>query len=238
MSKIIAICGLKGAGKDTVTDMLLYLFNVPKVFHSYFWFRKRKFLPYKHKYSKVAFADPIKEMLSHLLNMPRKNFESRTIKENCLVCFGGLDIVKNKTKDIIQYNTLSDSKFSKLAEKWDSELSARYYLTIRQVMQLFGTDIMRKLLDDKIWINCILNRGTNKNIIISDLRFIAEFEEVKRRNGTIVYVDRGLPYGNHRSESEIETMVNQNKFDFTIHNKNISLEQLFYLVKRYKELYL
>lgn len=54
---------------------------------------------------------------------------------------------------------LSDAKFSKLAKEWNPELSKQYKLTIRQVMQLFGTEIMRNYIDDKVWINSTLKKA-------------------------------------------------------------------------------
>lgn len=211
--------------------MLEFLLNTPKIFHSYFWYKHQTLVPKKKLYKTVAFADPIKEMLSHLLNMNREDFESRNIKENCVVCLKDLSKICTNGYDLESYNLLPDSKFSKLAKEWSPELSHRYYLSIRQVMQLFGTEIMRNILDDKLWINCILNRSNRNNLIISDLRFITEYEEIKKRNGFIIYIDRGLTPGTHKSESEMQILLNQNKFDLIIDNKNISLKELFNIVK-------
>ena len=231
MNNIIAISGLKNSGKSVVSSMLEFLFNTPKMFHSYFWYKYQNLVPKKKIYKTVAFADPIKEMLACLLNMDRSQFESRTIKETCLVNFTELSKIYTNECGLDLYNLLSDAKFSKLAKEWNPELSKQYYLSIRQVMQLFGTEIMRNILDDKIWINCVLGRAQNQNIIISDLRFITEYEEIKKRNGFIIYIDRGLTPGLHKSESEMQTLLNQNKFDLIIDNKNISLKELFDLIK-------
>ena len=231
MNKIIAISGLKNAGKSTVASMLEFLLNTPKIFHSYFFYKHQTLIPKKKSYKTIAFADPIKEMLSCLLNMDRWEFESRNIKENCIVCLKNLSKIYTNGYDIDAYNLLSDSKFSKIAKEWNPELSKQYYLSIRQVMQLFGTEIMRNTIDDKIWINCVLNRSYNQNLIISDLRFITEYEEIKNRNGFIIYIDRGLTPGLHKSESEMQTLLNQNKFDLIIDNKNINLKELFNLLK-------
>lgn len=231
MNNIIAISGLHGAGKTTVSRMLEFLLNTPKIFHSYFWFKHKCLVPKKHNYKTVAFADPIKEMLSSFLNMDRKEFESRDIKEHYLINFVTFDQVYDKAAYCDIYKTLPDSKFAKLAKEWNPELSKQYFLSIRQVMQLFGTEIMRNRLDDKIWINCILGRAHHQNIIISDLRFVTEFEEIKKRNGFIIYIDRGLTPGSHKSESEMQTLVDQNKFDLIIDNKDISLKELFNKIK-------
>lgn len=231
MNKIIAISGLKAAGKSTVASMLEFLFNTPKIFHSYFWYKHQKLILKKKRYTIVAFADPIKEMLCSLLNMQRWEFESRNIKENCVVCLADLSKIYTNGCGLDLYNLLSDAKFSKLAKEWNPDLSKQYYLSIRQIMQLFGTEIMRNTIDDKIWINCVLSRAHKSNLIISDLRFITEYEEVKNRDGFIIYIDRGLTPGLHKSESEMQTLLNQNKFDLVIDNKNINLKELFNLIK-------
>lgn len=232
MNKIIAVSGLKNAGKSTVASMLEFLLNTPKIFHSYFWYKHQNLIPKKKNYIVCAFADPIKEMLSHLLNMNREDFESRGIKENCFVNFSNFcKVYTNGIGPQFIPEYLPDSKFSKLAKEWNPELSKQYYLSVRQVMQLFGTEIMRNIIDDKIWINCVLGRANNQNLIISDLRFITEYEEIKKRNGFIIYIDRGLTPGLHKSESEMQTLLNQNKFDLIIDNKNICLKELFNLIK-------
>ena len=118
MNNIIAISGLKNAGKSTVASMLEFLLNTPKIFHSYFWYRHQNLIPKKKIYKTVAFADPIKEMLCHLLNMDREDFESRGIKENCFVNFSSFCKVYTNgigPQFILEY--LPDSKFSKLAKE-------------------------------------------------------------------------------------------------------------------------
>lgn len=118
MNKIIAISGLKGSGKNEVSSMLEFLLNTPKIFHSYFWYKHQNLIPKKKIYKTVAFADPIKEMLSHLLNMDREDFESRGIKENCFVSFSSFCKVYTNgigPQFILEY--LPDSKFSKLAKE-------------------------------------------------------------------------------------------------------------------------
>lgn len=118
MNNIIAISGLKGSGKNEVSSMLEFLLNTPKIFHSYFWYKHQALVPKKKLYKTVAFADPIKEMLSHLLNMDREDFESRGIKENCFVNFSSFCKVYTNgigSQFIPEY--LPDSKFSRLAKE-------------------------------------------------------------------------------------------------------------------------
>lgn len=68
-------------------------------------------------------------------------------------------------------------------------------------------------------------------LIISDLRFKAEAEAVKQKNGLLVYVYRPeIQPGNHASEKEVIELLNDKTFDMIIKN-NSSLESLFYKVK-------
>lgn len=117
MNNIIAISGLRGSGKTTVSRMLEFLLNTPKIFHSYFWFKHKCLVSKKHNYKTVAFADPIKEMLSSFLNMDRKEFESRDIKEHYLINFATFEQVYDKAAYSDVYITLPDSKFAKLAKE-------------------------------------------------------------------------------------------------------------------------
>ena len=232
MNKIIAISGLKNSGKNLISTIFEFLFNTPKIFHSYFWYKHRNLILNLFGYNNykiVAFADSIKDMLSDLLNIPRERFEDRDFKECWFIDLTTLTLLP--IHNIAFEEMLSDAKFSKLAKEWNPELSKQYKLTIRQVMQLFGTEIMRNYIDDKIWINSTLKKAWNQNIIISDLRFITEFEEIKKQNGFIIYIDRGLTPGLHKSESEMSELLEHNKFDLIINNKNISIKQLFNKVK-------
>lgn len=232
MNKIIAISGLKGSGKNTIAEMIMYLLNTPKIFHNYFCYQHKNLILNHNKYQIVAFADSIKEMLGSLLNIDKNKFEHRDFKENWFVNLSTLSLFPRHI--VLDNEILSDSKFTKLAKSWNPEYSNSYLLSIRQLMQLFGTEIMRNYISDKIWINNTLRKSLNKNIIISDLRFIVEYEEIKKHNGLVIYVNRDLKPGPHKSESEMQTLLDQNKFDLIIDNKDITLKQLFNKIKNIK----
>ena len=197
MNKIIAFSGLKGVGKSRSSGMLEFLLNTPKIFHSYFFYKHKHWFYNNRKYKVVAFADSIKEMLANLLNIDKSKFEDRDFKENCYLDLTTLTLLSAHI--VSDTERLSDSKFNRIAKEWTNETSKQYKLSIRQVMQLFGTEIMRNILDDKLWINSTLKKAQDQNIIISDLRFITEFEEVKKRNGFTIYIDRGYTPGLHKS---------------------------------------
>lgn len=204
--------------------MLEYILNAPKLFRTYFWYNTFKKWP--GKWSTTAFAKPLKQTLSVILNKPLDWFEDRINKEEMYV---RLDTLKIIPYYIIGDNdVLSENKFSKLIKSGEPLTG---YLSIRQLMQYYGTNVIRRFLGDKTWINTTLNQCENKNTIVSDLRFKVEYNEVKSRNGIVIYIERpGCLPGSHSSEREVLEMKEQGLFDYTIQN-NGSLKDLFNKIK-------
>lgn len=120
--------------------------------------------------------------------------------------------------------------------------------TIRDVMQVLGTDLLRQGFNNNIHIAMTL--GTmkeNKNYIITDTRFKNELKAVKDRGGITIRVDRprivGIRFilkdGAYKDEiikeHESETSLDNATFDYYINN-NGSLEELIEeVVKIYQD---
>lgn len=224
-NKLIAVSGVKGSGKDLVSDMLQYCLSVPKAFRQYFFYKHFNKL-IKPKYKKLAFADPLKKMLSDLLNIKLEHFYNRTFKESCIINVSTLQNSRETEK-------LSDSRFNKLVKQLDPSLTEAN-LSLRQLLQYFGTEIMQKYFGKRIWINSTL-ANRSKYTIISDLRFIEEYNAIKENGGLVIYINRpNYEFGQHASEREMKELLENNKFDFIINNDS-SVEDLFNQVKKYCE---
>jgi dephospho-CoA kinase len=152
--KIIAICGMKRSGKDTIADHIIS----------------------KYDYEKIKLADPLKKAVQILFN------------------FTDDQVGDSDDKDKIDPN-------------WG--------ITPRKVMQFFGTEIMQYKIQEilptigrKFWINSLIsnmNMNPTKKYIISDLRFLHEYEELIKQNVFIIKVTRKtelLNEDNHISEEE------------------------------------
>lgn len=228
-NKIISVAGLKESGKSLAADMLGYLLNAPKIFQTYTWYKIFRGKHINKNWEVTSFARPLKKCLSAILNVPIDWFEDRDNKENVYVSLNTLRLYpKYKLHpDII----LSENKFQKLIKSGEV-LPADYVLSVRQLMQYFGTEGVRHFLGDKTWINSTLNEANSKNIIVSDLRFKVELEEIKARNGRCIYIkrDTAVP-GSHASEKEVLELLEENKFDNIIDN-NGTLEDLFNNLKK------
>ncbi len=162
-------------------------------------------------------------MLSVLLDVPVEMFNERGFKEYWVVNVPTLELDDN------YYSKLSDSKFNKLVKNLNPSL-LEANLTIRQLMQYFGTQVMQTYFGRNIWINSTL-KHSSENTIITDLRFKAEYDAVKSLRGTVIYVDRPhYEFGQHASEREMEELLKNNKYDYVIKNDG-SIKQLFNKVK-------
>ena len=127
---IIAICGPKRAGKDTIADHLISKYN----------------------YEKIKIADPLKSVTKELFGFTEDQ------------------IGETDAKDIID-------------ERWG--------ITPRRALQFFGTEVMQykiqELLPDigrKFWINRLVEGSISNpgaKYVISDLRFLHEYEELYKK---------------------------------------------------------
>lgn len=219
--RLIAVSGVKGSGKDSVSSMLQYCLSVPKMFRQYFFYKSfRKWI--KPKYKRIAFADPLKRMLSDLLNISLDKFYIREFKEGCIINISTLEGSWLGEK-------LSDSKFNKLVKQLDPSLTEAN-LSLRQLLQYFGTEIMQKYFGKRVWINSTM-QNRSEYTIISDLRFIEEYNAVKEKKGVVIYINRpNYEFGQHASEREMKELLENDKYDFIINN-NGSIEDLFNQVK-------
>lgn len=86
-------------------------------------------------------------------------------------------------------------------------------LSPRQILQIAGTEGMRNAFakDFDIWSKVIerqvLELPEDSLVLISDLRFLTEFQTIKRLGGQCIKVVRpNLPEDTHRSETELDQL--------------------------------
>ena len=126
----------------------------------------------------------------------------------------------------------------------------RYGLTPRYVMQKYGTDFMREMIDDNWWVNkCLdtvltgLNTGARyksdrgfmlepviyppyKGAVITDVRFGNEIKAIKKAGGYVVRLLRAdLAAHMHKAEATA-TGLPANMFDLIIDNRDIEVTDL------------
>ena len=224
-NNIISFGGFRNTGKDTSALMLQFMLNTPSIFHYYWIFKYFKFLGKYGKWKVTSFAKPLKEVLSIILGVPVEKFENRDFKENYCVDLSTLKIEKINP---VTTPLMTDKFFSKVAKELDISTIKKHCITIRQMLQYVGTECLRRLVSEDIWINATLKKN---NIIISDLRFKREFESLDKHKSFRILIERpGCNPGNHPSEKEILELKANRNFEGYINN-NGTLKDLFYKIK-------
>lgn len=224
MNKIIAISGVRNSGKSTTGSFLEFLLSTPKFLHHYWIYKRFPNLKLKGNWLNVSFAGSLKEMLAVLLRVPVEKFEDRDFKENVFINFN--DLTFHRRENLDKSKILSDSKFSRKVKEMSIDVRANL-LSIRQLLQYWGTEIMRRHLGDQLWSLTTLKLAETNDLIISDMRFKVEAEMIKEREGIVIYIDRpGCEVGNHQSEREAFELYQEGKCDYVIHNDG-TLEDLF-----------
>lgn len=106
---------------------------------------------------------------------------------------------------------------------WDNK-----QLTAREVMQLIGTDIFRRI-QNNVWANTAIKRIRRDKpdiAIIADCRFPNEVDAIKNNNGLVIKLNRN-PYNSlHQSEIALDKHnYDQSNFDLVIDNHNMSIPE-------------
>ena len=103
--------------------------------------------------------------------------------------------------------------------------------TIRDVLQILGTDLLRKQFNSNIHVAATMGEIKSEDkVIITDLRFPNEYEAVKKRGGITIRVNRpsvildGIGYnsGDHPSEVALDHVTD---WDYVIDNSG-TIEEL------------
>jgi hypothetical protein len=118
--------------------------------------------------------------------------------------------------DDIDKNTLTNNF-------WDNK-----QLTAREVMQVVGTDILRKM-QRNVWVDATINKIKRENpslAIIADCRFPNEVEAIKSAGGVVIKLTRNLYNSDHASETALDpSNYDQSNFDLVIDNRYLTIAQ-------------
>lgn len=223
-NNFIAIYGPAGSGKDYLSDCLRFFFEsftfvrnqfnkesegkfgvqVPKIsFIKIFYEFLEKRKPNKQYSKQIAFADPLKESLSKLFGIPLETFYDQSLKDSVYVNLTTFQTVDTNKFCLDQSDLiLSDEelyKFKKDEHKFPEvqkcfELN-NVYMSIRSLMNYYGTYVIRQVFYDEFFIKRTINSkafddysNDDKLLIISDIRFPNEFKALKEQGAYIIEV--------------------------------------------------
>ena len=196
---IIGISGKAQSGKDTVCRMIVY------TLWYYNYSQRLKPFGIEHYYNTYErFGDVI-----DFTHWYKTSFANKL--KQCLSNILNVSISK-----------FEDNEFKKSEVEWLG-------MTVRELLQKFGTAIRNEVSDD-FWVKaCLNNLEKDDDCLITDVRFKSEAKGIKDLEGIIVRVNReGAGAGNHISEIDLDDY----SFDYVINNDG-SMEDLLLKVKEF-----
>ena len=123
-------------------------------------------------------------------------------------------------------NSLTNIKVKNMSSviSLDRDLTEETYLTAREFLQHFGTDICRRLKSN-VWVESCINRilqsGTEL-AIVPDVRFPNEAKAIKKAGGKVIRFTRSPHDDVHASETALQ---DYDGFDCVIDNANMSIDE-------------
>ena len=215
MTLFIALSGKKQVGKDISGGIIARLLT-----------EQGKTVAF------TAFAEALKEMCIGVLGLQRG-----------LVY--GTDADKN-TPSHIKWDTLPEY----IREKYGTEpgisdtpnpvrimLPRTGFMTVREVLQIMGTDIFREMFENDIWANSPFRRNWSEYdvVIITDCRFPNEKSVTEAKGGTVIRIERdtGL-HDTHASETSLDSA--EFKYHYINNGSLAELEEFLVQVLKDKHL--
>lgn len=211
---IIGISGKIGSGKDTVGHIIQYLtadiqYKIPFTIMNTDETMVDRW-DYLGNWKIKKFADKLKECVSLILGIPRKELEKEEVK--CKVL--GEEWMYYTT---LNFDTDKYEKCSYLGNQ-DRYPSIPHATTVREILQEFGTEVGRQI-HPNFWVNVLFsdykvdspgsnpmqmnisdkevtvskipyNSNLYPNWIITDVRFPNELKAIKDRRGIVIRINR------------------------------------------------
>ena len=224
-TKIIAFSGKKQSGKNTCGNFIYSLYlsrmKVSKTINI-------------NGSGQIEVSDIFdKKEYAGILDISNENNDDFIIKQlktkmNPIVkLYGFADTLKqNICMDVLglsydQCYGTDEQKNSLTDIEWENKK-----LNARDVMQIVGTDIFRKMKND-VWTSSILRKIRRDNpriAIITDCRFPNEVESIQKNNGIVIRLTRDIYSSDHISETILDqSNYDWKNFDYIIDNKNLTI---------------
>lgn len=241
-SYIIGIAGTKSSGKDTVANMINYIFAKGVTNATY---ANYVVMAKKTQYTKsdriIHFADVPKKIISLMFGIPIDKLNDRKYNDemfynlNSGTFLDPMAVTLDKTKDkkyaIIGIDYL---EYFSLAKAIKHNIGKIPIIKVRTLLQYIGTEIGRKQLFDDIWVKrCIANAvdvaEARRLCVIADVRFANEANAISNISNDYLYGGVIVLKHNINNGCEHESENIDFTGDFEIVNSG-TLMNLFYAV--------
>lgn len=262
---IIGVAGRIGSGKDLTGKVIQYLTGTGGSNDSEIpSFRINEDYTNFSDWQIKKYADKLKQVVSILTGIPVEDLEKEEVKNSYLgeewIRYGYADsFYRDKDGNPIMNNKQCSKEEYEIHLKTNWQTAYKHQYTVREVLQLVGTEAIRNVIHENAWINALMSEYDNapkkldrsnfasKRVplydwIITDVRYPNEAKAIKDRDGFIIRVEKistveaGIKV-HEEIESKVtglhssETSLDDWKFDYTISAKHGDIDSLIQQVK-------
>lgn len=193
-------------------------FNLDRKDPEFIQYVSQQLWPHIKTYS---FADPLKEFCMQVFGLTEEQCYGTNADKNSLT--------KLKWEDMPQS-----------IEEGSIPLEKSGLMTAREVLQYFGTNIVRKMYYNAWADACLIQIKAEQSdfAVITDCRFPNEVEAVKAAGGRVIYLTRKVSDDKHDSETALNSKnFDHSKFDAIIDNQSLDLntknKQLYEVLRKW-----
>ena len=182
---IIAFSGAKFAGKDTAAEILIK----------------------KHKFKRVGLADKLKDICSSVFSVERAHMDDPCLKEKPFE--STVTITEKNIEDLFKIIQADGFEFNYdlVLQNACKSFEGKELASIRDMLQIVGTNICRTYVTDDIWLLYIKSmvKDPCDNFVVTDARFKNERDFFKSIGALLVLVKRpsNLQTSSHISENQL-----------------------------------
>lgn len=194
---IVAFSGVKFSGKDTTAEGLIRF----------------------HKFKRIGLADKLKDICSEVFDIPRQDMDNPALKE-----FPFPKPVKLSVEHLDSLlRTLQrdgyDFEFDSIFQLLCTNFMGKILTSIRDILQVIGTDICRTHIKDDIWLQYVKQTilTYDGNLVITDARFENERKFLKELGAVLVLVIRP-GYENKSTHISENQLGNPEDYDVIVRN--------------------
>tara|TARA_B100000614_G_scaffold262909_1_gene300925 strand:+ start:425065 stop:425871 length:807 start_codon:yes stop_codon:yes gene_type:complete len=210
MTFILAVSGKKQSGKSTLVDFLVE------------WFENEGLIVKAY-----SFADSLKEFLVNAMGLRPEQVYGTDAEKNSLTDYRWETLPlkvrwQNSGKPAETFLRAHEGNYAMhpggKEMAWAAFVKSHWQtiskdlrtgpMSGREMMQVFGTDIMREMFDDRIWVNATFRSICKDDpdiALIPDLRFPSEIRGLEENDGYIIRLTRDVSGGDpHPSETALD----------------------------------
>ena len=154
---LIGVGGLRNSGKDTVTNIMDYIFRngITRADYKRWIINGINNTIYKNQ--TIAFADGIKDILSRLFGIKRECFDDRVFKDEIYYHLGKRQFISSEAVEK-EHVCIVRSQMINTNFGLNGFMDGNNCIKLRTLMQWFGTEIGRYQIYDEVWIDDTIRR--------------------------------------------------------------------------------